>query len=220
MGSHCPKRLLARCTAAPHRRAMHSAARQVLQHHSHHRQEGRSAGLQQRAASTGVRHASRAASTGVRHVSQVNIGRGEHSRAARLPHGEHRGAARFAGLTPSWPHHGSVRPGRERCRCPEAGRGVSGCVARARMQVRPISIPRSPARHAAASAQPHRRARMRAHRRPRLHTSAPPQHARSCVFQACGPLSGPHAWRAGVRRSPGELTAGEQACGQRRGHSD
>ena len=57
--SHRPKRLLARCTAAPHRRAMHSAARRVLQHRFHHRQEGRSAGLQRRAASTGVRHVSR-----------------------------------------------------------------------------------------------------------------------------------------------------------------
>ena len=76
--------------------------------------------------------------------------------------GEHRGAARFAGLTPSWPHHGSVRPGRERCRCPEAGRGVSGCVSRACMHLLPISIPRSTS-HAAAPAQQHRRARLRAH---------------------------------------------------------
>jgi hypothetical protein len=48
------------------------------------------------------------------------------------------------------------------------------CQARARMHVRPISIPRSTSPHAAASAQPHSRARLRAccnrgsHGRPRL----------------------------------------------------
>ena len=58
---------------------------------------------------------------------------------------------------------GQRRGHRELSCCPEAGRGVSGCVARAHMHVRSISIPRSTSPHAAASAQPHRLARLLAH---------------------------------------------------------
>ena len=109
------------------------------------------------------------------------------------------------------------------------------------MHVRPISIPRSTSPHADASAQQHRLARLRAHismhtmartnmacRHSRAHRHANasgtprhlprplPQRRRRAVAASAPPQ---HARARRLRASWCSRT-GEQACGQRRGHSD